>query len=153
MIIQKIYQKVTIKTCNISAGGSFLIGVDTEEDVKNLTSNWNKELFGGNKEVATKDCLHKSGIIKHVYMISTEEEISKYIRQNYAVSHVEYFKINEVFTGTVKDTFQNREELLKEIEHRRKFYENRYIIEEFHSICVCERATGNLDFLAILRTD
>ena len=127
----KKHPGVIIQNCRITAGGSFKIELDTEEEAESLKANWSKELFGGNEGIVSPETLHTSGIIKHVYEDVKESELIDNIKSRYNVSNVELFKRDNKFTGTLKVTFKERKDLVDAINDRINIFQQRYIIEEF----------------------
>ena len=147
--IRKFFNKefpgIVIVNCRITAGGSIKIEFDNEEDVKNVSDNWKTDLFGGNSGITPPQNLQTSGIVKHVYVDCSEEEIEENIKSNYNASKVEVFKKNGMMTGTVKITFNSQKDLVDVITDRIKIFAQRYIMEEFKPIprvIKCHRCQG-----------
>jgi len=130
----KEYPGVIIRNCRVTAGGSFKIELDNPGETKAVADDWKRELFGGNEGVVSPDSLHTSGIVKHVYLDASEEDIKKSIMDKYAVSDVDFFKRNGTFSGTIKVTFNTRNDLLEGISSRIKIIEQRFMIEEFKPV-------------------
>ena len=130
----KEYPGIIIRNCRITAGGSFKIELDNEDDTVTIQSGWKKELFGGNLGVVSPETLHTSGIVKHVYLDDSEETIENWIKDKYSVSNVEFFKRNGQFHGTIKITFNNRKDLTDVMSERIKILNQRFILEEFKPV-------------------
>ena len=134
-----------IQNCTITAGGSFKIELDTEEEAESLKANWSNELFRGNEGIVSRETLHTSGIIKHVYEEVEESELVDNIKSRYNVSNVELFKRDNKFTGTLKVTFKERKDLVDAINDRINIFQQRYIFEEFKPsprVIKCNRCQG-----------
>jgi len=130
----KEYPGVIIRNCRVTAGGSFKIELDNPDETKTVSDDWKRDLFGGNEGVVSPDSLHTSGIVKHVYLDATEEDIKTSIMDKYAASDVDFFKRNGNFSGTIKVTFNSRKDLLEVMSNRIKIIEQRFIIEEFKPV-------------------
>ena len=72
-----------------------------------VSDNWKRDLFGGNEGFVSPDSLHTSGIVKHVYLDASEENIKTSIMDKYTASDVDIFKRNCNFGGTIKVTFNS----------------------------------------------
>ena len=128
----KEFPGVVIKNCRITAGGSFKVELDKEDEVKKVSSQWRNDSFGGNKGVASPMDMQTSGIIKHVYVDQSERVIEEDIRSKYpCISKVEFFKRNGTFHGTIKVVFKSRKDLLDVMADRVKIFNQRYLMEEF----------------------
>ena len=142
----KKHPGMIIQNCRITAGGSFKIELDIEEEAESLRANWSTELFGGNEGKVSQETLHTSGIIKHVYEEVEESELVDNIQwSRYNVSNVELFKRDNKFTGTLKVTFKERKDLVDAINDRISILQERYIIEEFKPsprVIKCNRCQG-----------
>ena len=126
------YPGIIIRSCRITAGGSFKIELDKEDDVEQVSRDWKPELFGGNKGVVSPEEQHTSGIIKHVYDDLSEAEIEEEIKKNHPVSKVEFFRRNGAFTGTIKLIFNNRKALVDTLSERAIcIHTHRHLLEEF----------------------
>lgn len=130
----KEYPGIIIRNCMITAGGSFKIELDNEEDTEAIKGRWKRELFGGNEGVVAPDALHTSGIVKHVYLDASEEDIDKWIREKTYSFKCGVFKRNDQFHGTIKITFNNREDLMDVLSDRIKILDQRFILEEFKPV-------------------
>lgn len=147
--IRKAFNKefpgIVIVNCRITAGGSIKIELDNEDDVKKVSENWKSSLFGGNSGITPPQSLQTSGIVKHVYVDCTEEEIEQNIKSNYNVSKVEIFKKNGEMTGTVKVTFNSQKDLQDVTLDRIKIFAQRYLMEEYKPsprVIKCHRCQG-----------
>lgn len=128
----KEFPGVVIKNCRITAGGSFKFELDKEEEVKDVTRQWKSDSFGGNQGVSSPAEMHTSGIIKHVYLDNSEEQLTEELKGKYScIKKVELFKKNNNFTGTIKLIFNTRQELLDCLTDRIKIFNQRYIMEEY----------------------
>ena len=128
----KEFPGIVIKNCRVTAGGSFKIELDNEDDVKKVSSQWRSDAFGGNKGVASPMDMQTSGIIKHVYVDESEEEIESELKTTYpSISKVELFKKNGSFTGTIKVIFKSRKDMTDVVEERIRIFNQRYLMEEF----------------------
>ena len=134
-----------IQNCRITAGGSFKIELDTEEEAESLKATWSKELFEGNEGIVSPKTLQTTGIIKHVYKEVEESELVDNIKSRYDVSNVELIKRDDKITGTLKVTFKERKDLVDAINERIIIFPQRYIIEEFkppQRVIKCNRCQG-----------
>ena len=128
----KQYPDVIIRNCRITAGGSFKIELDKEEEVVKVSQTWKDNLFGGNDGIVSPEDLHTGGIIKHVYEDYPQDEIEEEIKNNYPVSKVEFFKRNGEFTGTIKLIFNDRKSLVDALTGRVIcIHSNRHLLEEY----------------------
>lgn len=131
----KEFPGVVIKTCRVTAGGSFKVELDKEEEVKEVTSQWKTESFGGNMGVASPSEMQTSGIIKHIYLEHTEEELIAELQSKYSsITKVELFKKNGTFTGTVKVIFKTSQDLQDAMTDRIKIFNQRYIMEDYRPL-------------------
>lgn len=136
---------VVIVNCRTTVGGSIKMEFDNEDDTKKVADSWKPELFGGNSGVTSPQTLQTSGIIKHVYVDCTEEELEDNIKANYAVTKVEAFKRNGEMTGTIKVTFDSQKDLNDTIAGRMKIFSQRYLLEVYKPtprVIKCHRCQG-----------
>ena len=116
----------------MTAGGSFKVELDNEEEVKQVSSNWRNDTFGGNQGVASPTDMQTSGLIKHVYMDQSETDIEAELKSKYpCIPKTEFFKRNGSFSGTIKVIFKTRNDLVHVMEDRIKIFNQRYLIEKF----------------------
>ena len=128
----KEFPGIVIKNCRITAGGSFKIELDKEEEAKKVSDEWKMDSFGGNQGVTSPLEMHTSGIIKHIYTDNSEEDIINELTERYtSIKKVELFKKDNNFSGIVKVIFNSRKDLLESMEERIKIFNQRYIMEEY----------------------
>ena len=125
------YQDVLLKQARISAGGSYVLEFDKEEDAKQVQENWNLDHFAGNSGIVELNKPNSTGIVKFVYADIEEDELKTEIEQNYPGSVHELFKRNDQFTGTIKVTFKDETELNTAIANRFKIKGRLYLTEVF----------------------
>ena len=125
------YQNVLLKQARISVGGSYVLEFDTEDAAKHIQDNWNLTHFGGNAGLVIYSEKNCTGIVKYVYDDVEEDEINNQIRQHYPDAQFELFKKNGEFTGMIKVTFKDQEELERVITNRFGILERKYLIEPF----------------------
>ena len=71
------------------------------------------------------------GIVKHVYIDNTEDEIKEEIYQEYPNADCEFFKKNEEFMGIIKIKFENNEDLSHAMTNRLSIFNERYKVEDY----------------------
>ena len=75
---------------------------------------------------------NSTGIVKYVYDDMTETEITEDIEVNYPSTRYELFKNKEKeFTGMIKVTFENENDLNKAIAEKFTICNKKYIVEPF----------------------
>ena len=104
--------------------------MDDAEKVPELIENWDKTLFGGNKGIVQYKPKHTAGLIKQVERLE-EEEINEEIQNQFPGCHIELFKQNNRFTGTVKISFPNEEILQQAIHQKIRINGMIYCVEVF----------------------
>ena len=104
--------------------------MDEEEKVSELIENWDTTLFGGNKGIVRYKPKHTAGLIKQVERLE-EEEINEEIKNQFPDCHIELFKKNSRFTGTVKINFPNEELLQQAIQQKIRINGLIYCVEVF----------------------
>ena len=116
------YPGVAIRNTRTTAGGSILIEFDNKTAGEEVQQNWKKSMFGGNKGMKNVKSIRSSGIIKHVFLDETIEDIETEIVNNYPDTKCEFFKRDGRFTGCIKITFKDEKSLQAAIENRIKIY-------------------------------
>ena len=126
------YRNPGIKHTRPCVGGSILIEFESKEAADTMIRNWDKNLFGGNEGISKHQPRHTAGLIKQVERLP-EEDIIAEIKEYYPDAHLECFKNNDRFTGTVKITFKDEESLKNAIENKIRINQQIYIPEIFIS--------------------
>ena len=129
----KHYNGIVIKHCRLTALGSIMFEFDDEKTAKDVEDAWSTAYFGGNKGMKVPGTNNTVGIVKYVYDDWTEEQMTEGILEHYPDAECEFFKrkSDNSFMGMIKVDFKSRETLLKVINDRIKFCNQRYIVEEF----------------------
>ena len=128
---KETYPNILINHAIITAGGSFIFEFTDEESANTVEENWKKEYFGGNFGMIKYNSKNRTGIVKHVYDID-EVEIEEEIQLNYpSISNYDLFKKDGEFTGMIKVTFKNAEDLENAIHNKFIISHRKYQIEEF----------------------
>ena len=126
------YPNVLLTQARISPGGSYLLEFDDIDSANRTQENWSLEHFEGNTGIIMYNKKNSAGIVKYVYDDISEAQITSEIEQNYPGAEFELFKTKEnVFTGMIKVTFKDHEELDSVIASKFKILERKYIIEAF----------------------
>ena len=115
-VIYNKYKDANISKARNCAGGSILLEFDDAPSAQKMIDQWDKTLFGGNEGIVKHQPRHTAGLIKQVEYLS-EEEITKEIKENYQDVHVELFKRQGRFIGTVKITFKDEASLKTAIQN------------------------------------
>ena len=130
--INKKFPGVIIRQARTTPGGSIVIELDDEETAKQIKSEWNVDLFGGNAGAVEAKENPPAGIVKHVFQDDkSEEEIIEEITIKYPNCHVDLFKPGGVFNGTIKIGFESKEILEKALLDRITIFRQRYILERY----------------------
>ena len=131
----KHHNGLIIKHCRLTASGSITFEFEDEETAAKVHGDWSLEYFGGNKGMKQPGEFNTTGIIKHVYDERTEDEMKNDILTNYSgdIEDCEFLKRknDNSFMGMIKVEFKSRSSLLKIIEEKIKFCDQRYIVEEY----------------------
>ena len=125
------YPNTLLKHARISAGGSYVLEFDKADDINEVEESWDNTYFGGNSglvKINEKNCI---GMVKYVYDDISEDEITRNINQNYPGTKHELFKKNDEFTGSIKVTFNNENDLKAAIANRFKIKSRYYMVESF----------------------
>ena len=145
----KHYQGVIIKHCRLSASGSIVFEFESEEAAKAVEQNWSLDYFGKNKGMKTPGESNTVGIIKHVFDDFNQEEMRHEILKNYkgVITSCEFQKkrTDNSFNGMIKIEVSSREKLLQLISDKVKFFNQRYIVEEYHRksrVVKCNKCQG-----------
>ena len=119
-----------IKHTRNTVGGSILLEFADIEMANKIMNSWDKKLFGGNEGVSKLQPRHTAGIIKQVSK-SYENDIIDEIKEQFPQSHIELFRKDKKFTGTVKIIFKDEDSLKKAIESKCKINNQIYVIDIF----------------------
>ena len=125
------YEGLIIRNTRNTVGGSILVEFDDEDEAEKMMKNWDKDLFGGNEGLIRYKPQNTSGILKQVEKLD-EDEILEEIEDQYQISHVELFKKEERFTGTVKVIFKDEENLERALKQKMRIRNQIYIVERFN---------------------
>ena len=129
--VNKEFPGSVIRNARTTAGGSIVLEFDDPETASNVAGNWKNTMFGGNNGVMRGNKPTMAGIIKHVYSRESEEDIIQEITQKYPNCEVDLFKRSNKFTGTIKVTFSNEEELQDVLDNRIQIFEQIYLVERY----------------------
>ena len=88
-------------------------------------------MFGGNEGIKNITNIRAAGIITHVILEESIEEIEAEILHKYPGTKCEFFKKDNKFTGTIKISFKDEKTLQDAIENRIKIFNQVYIMELF----------------------
>ena len=145
----KHYQGIVIKHCRLTASGTITFEFDDETVAKSVQDKWSCEFFGGNKGMKVPGDFNTVGIVKYVYDDIPQADMERDILQNYSgqITKCEFLKrkSDQSFNGMIKVECTSREALLKVVEDRIKFCNQRYIIEEFKKrerVIKCSKCQG-----------
>ena len=132
--INKHYPRTLIRNCRTTAGGSILIELDDKKDAEEFESKWDTSFCGGNAGLVKPGQTH-SALIKYVDLNYTEDEIKKSITSQYTGTFVELFKKgpDRLFTGTVKITFQNKNQFELALVNKVNIGSQKFYLEKFIS--------------------
>ena len=108
-----------------------MLEFENEEDIKRTEDSWNTDHFGGNSGLVEANERNCTGLVKFVYDDIEEEEITNHINQDYPGNKHELFKRGGVFTGMIKVTFSNEDQLKQAITNKFKIGRGLYITEPF----------------------
>ena len=125
------YPDILLKHARISPGGSYVLETVSEDDANVLDETWDNDHFGGNSGLAKLDDKNKTGLVKYVYDDYTEDFITSEIQRNYPGVKYELFKRDDEFTGMIKVTFKDDEELKTVIANKFRIDRRLYLIEPF----------------------
>ena len=126
----KYFPRVYVEHAFITAGGSYIFQFENEEMANQIQQKWDNTYFKGNSGLVNIKERNCTGIVKYVYDLE-EDEIKNEIEQNYPNTEVEFFRKNDEFTGMLKVTFKDENELKKAIAEKFTLYHRKYITEEF----------------------
>ena len=99
-----------------------------------LKKNWLKEWFGGNDGIyRISNKQNACGFVRFVDTEFTVEVIKQSIQEQYNISTVDLFRRGheKIFTGSIKVTFSDENELKRAIENKVKIGNQIYYIEPF----------------------
>ena len=108
-----------------------MIEFDDKKAAEEVHKNWNKSLFGGNEGMKNVNAIRSSGIIKHVFLDESIEDIEDEISRIYPETKCEFFKRDNKFTGTIKISFKDDKSLQTAIESPIKIFNQLYLMEVF----------------------
>ena len=140
--INKRYNDVSLESCFATAGGSFVIECEDQENANKLSEDWDRSLFGGNSGLKSFDTVNYVAVVKEVIVVedTTEDDLKEQFRTILPLktdSDIELFKRRnrrsnkDEFTGTVKVTFKDRKSLEEAIKEKVKLNNRRYKVEEW----------------------
>ena len=140
--INRRYNDVALESCFATAGGSFVLECEDEENAYKLDADWDLSLFGKNSGLKSFDSVNYVAVVKKVIMSngSTEEDLRGELRKVLPLkkdSDVELFKRRnrmskkDEFTGTVKITFSDRKSLEEAVKEKVKMNNGSYNVEEW----------------------
>ena len=129
--VNEAFQGVVIRNARTTAGGSIILELDDQTSANTVANNWTNTLFGGNNGIMRGNKPKNAGVIKHVYVDRTEEEIENAITSKYPGSELEFFKRNDRFTGTIKVKFSQEGDLENAMQNRIEIFEQMCIVEKF----------------------
>ena len=125
------YPNALLKYARISVGGSYVFQFDDEDAAIQVTNQWNKAHFEGNAGIVRIADKNRTGIVKFVYDDLTEEQIVNDIQEKYPGVQYELFKKEEEFTGMIKVTFKDEDQLNMVIANKFGLCGRKYITEIF----------------------
>ena len=125
------YPNTLLKHARISAGGSYVFEFDETAAADQVQQDWSMDHFNGNSGLVKRNQRNCTGIVKFVYDDFTEEQIETQIGQNYPDATFELFKRNNEFTGMIKVTFKDENELKTVIANRFSISGRKFLVEEF----------------------
>ena len=132
--INKDFPGIIIRNARTTVGGSILLELDDKKSADEVISKWNNNMLGVNSGINRISESQAAGIIKHVYLEESEEDLISEIEKNYPNTKCELFKkSNGLFTGTIKLIFKDDETLQSAITNRLSIFQQRYIVELFKS--------------------
>ena len=126
----ELYPNILLRQARISASESFVLEFDDDESVKHVEDTWDVAHFEGNSGLVKIDEHKSTGLVKFVYN-QDEEEVIADIEEKYPDVKYELFKKEDAFTGMIKVTFNNEEELKAAITNKFQICGTNYIIENF----------------------
>ena len=144
----KHHKGLIIKHCRLTASGSLTFEFEDEETAKKVQSQWSLQYFGGNKGMKIPGDYNTTGMIKHVYDDKTEDEMRQEILSKYEedISGCEFLKRKDnSFMGMIKVEFKSRNSLLRVIQEKIKFCDQRYEVEEYKRksrVIKCNKCQG-----------
>ena len=145
----KHHKGLVIKHCRLTASGSITFEFEDETTAKTVHSSWSTDFFGGNKGMKIPGADNTTGIVKHVYDDLPEEQMKDAIMNNYSedIEGCEFLKRkgDDSFMGLIKVEFKSRDSLLKVMDEKIKFCNQRYIVEEYKRksrVIKCNKCQG-----------
>ena len=130
--INKKFPDVIIKKARNTAGGSILIEFEDAGTANNIIEDWDENLFGGNTGIVKHKPQHTAGIVKEVEELDENEIKEEKIMAQFPDSHIELFKREDRFTGTIKIIFKNEETLNNARQEKCRINGQIYIVEVFN---------------------
>ena len=99
-----------IELAKTTAAGSILIEFDDKEIAEEIKANWNKDYLGENAGAFKASERSPVGIVKHVYLDNTTDEIKEEIELEYPDAECEFLKKDDEFMGIIKVKFRTSED-------------------------------------------
>ena len=125
------FPEVILRRAVISAGGSYVLEFEDEAGANQVQQDWNNDHFAGNSGIVKLDEPNSTGIVKFVYDDIADNVIEAEIEQNYPGCVYELFRKHDQFTGMIKVTFKDEDELNNAIANKFKISRRLYIVEPF----------------------
>ena len=132
-VVGNQYKDAAITLARTTAKGSILLEFADKETADNVVENWNPELFGGNKGAVKLKPPKPAGLIKHVHQNNVSEtELIEAAQNSYPNADIELFKTKDKkFTGTIKVTFDSKEDLEMAMNDIVSINNHRYVMEKY----------------------